>query len=81
MVSGSGSARPPAVVWSPGRTGRRDLLLIAGGTGLAPLRAIVEQVIEAGNDGRQVTLVVGARTIEELYDAVTLDKWQRRTSG
>ncbi len=60
----------------PGRTGRRDLLLVAGGTGLAPLRAIVEQVIEAGSDGRQVTLVVGARTIEELYDAVTLDKWQ-----
>ncbi len=60
----------------PGRTGRRDLLLIAGGTGLAPLRAIVEQIIEAGSDGRQVTLVVGARTIDELYDAVSLDKWQ-----
>nr|MDT0663116.1 FAD-binding oxidoreductase [Micromonospora sp. DSM 115978] len=60
----------------PGRTGRRDLLLIAGGTGLAPLRAIVEQVIDAGPDGREVILVVGARSVEQLYDAVTLDRWQ-----
>ncbi|MEU3452879.1 FAD-binding oxidoreductase [Micromonospora sp. NPDC006766] len=50
-----------------------DLLLVAGGTGLAPLRALVEQVA-ATPDGRQVTLIVGARTIEALYDAVTLDK-------
>lgn len=60
----------------PGRTGRRDLLLIAGGTGLAPLRAIVDQVIDAGPNGREVIMVVGARTVEHLYDAVTLDKWQ-----
>ncbi|SBT52493.1 FAD-binding oxidoreductase [Micromonospora auratinigra] len=50
-----------------------DLLLIAGGTGLAPLRAIVEQVA-AAPDGRRVTLVVGARSVESLYDAVSLDK-------
>ncbi|MFG3582229.1 FAD-binding oxidoreductase [Micromonospora chersina] len=51
----------------------RDLLLIAGGTGLAPLRALVEQVA-ADPGGRRVTLVVGARSVESLYDAVTLDK-------
>ncbi len=50
-----------------------DLLLVAGGTGLAPLRALVEQVA-ADPDGRRVTLVVGARSVESLYDAVTLDK-------
>lgn len=61
----------------PGRTGRRrDLLLIAGGTGLAPLRAIVEQIITTGPQGREVTLVVGSRTVEQCYDAVTLDTWQ-----
>ncbi|MEU8260440.1 FAD-binding oxidoreductase [Micromonospora sp. NPDC048999] len=50
-----------------------DLLLVAGGTGLAPLRALVEQVAAAPTN-RRVTLVVGARSIEALYDAVTLDK-------
>jgi NAD(P)H-flavin reductase len=52
-----------------------DLLLVAGGTGLAPLRALVEQVA-AAPARRRVTLVVGARSIADLYDAITLDKLQ-----
>jgi NAD(P)H-flavin reductase len=53
-----------------------DLLLIAGGTGLAPLRAIVEQVA-AAPDGRHLTLIVGSRDVASLYDAITLDKLQQ----
>ena len=48
-----------------------DLLMIAGGTGLAPLKALVEQVAaESGADGprRKVSLFVGARRSRELYD-------------
>ncbi|MDG4759849.1 FAD-binding oxidoreductase [Micromonospora sp. WMMD710] len=41
-----------------------DLLLVAGGTGLAPLRALVEQVA-AAPAGRRVTLVVGARSFTD----------------
>ncbi|RAO52551.1 FAD-binding oxidoreductase [Micromonospora saelicesensis] len=52
-----------------------DLLLVAGGTGLAPLRALVEQVA-AAPDGRRVTLIVGVRTFTDLYDSITLDKLQ-----
>jgi NAD(P)H-flavin reductase/hemoglobin-like flavoprotein len=52
--------------WSP-----RDLLLIAGGTGLAPLRSIVESLVGAG-DRRDVTLVVGADTAAGLYDLPAL---------
>jgi NAD(P)H-flavin reductase/hemoglobin-like flavoprotein len=53
----------------------RDLLLLAGGTGLAPLKALVEQVAaEAaeGNAPRRVTLVCGARTGVDLYDQKAL---------
>ncbi|WP_433532228.1 FAD-binding oxidoreductase [Micromonospora sp. CA-263727] len=53
--------------------GDADLLLVAGGTGLAPLRALVEQVAVAPG-GRRVTLVVGARTVLDLYDAVAVDR-------
>jgi NAD(P)H-flavin reductase len=53
-----------------------DLLLVAGGTGLAPLRALVEQVA-AAPDGRRVTLVVGARTVADLYDPIALDTLQQ----
>ncbi|MDG4751294.1 FAD-binding oxidoreductase [Micromonospora sp. WMMD718] len=53
--------------------GEADVLLAAGGTGLAPLRALVEQVA-ASPVKRRVTLVVGARTLLDLYDAVALDE-------
>lgn len=43
-----------------------DLLCVAGGTGLAPIRALVEEVARRG--GRhQVDLFIGARTNAELY--------------
>ncbi|MEH0980896.1 FAD-binding oxidoreductase [Micromonospora sp. CPCC 205556] len=73
--------RPGELLWlgPPVDTGLHlrdgDLLLVAGGTGLAPLRALVEQVA-AAPDGRRVILVVGARTVADLYDAIALDKLQ-----
>ncbi|MDJ0380407.1 FAD-binding oxidoreductase [Streptomyces sp. G-G2] len=44
----------------------RDLLCVAGGTGLAPIRAIVEEVARRGGRHR-VDLFLGARTGAELY--------------
>jgi NAD(P)H-flavin reductase/hemoglobin-like flavoprotein len=55
--------------------GPADLVLIAGGTGLAPLRALVEQVAAetaAGGLPRRVDLFTGARRPRELYDVAAL---------
>lgn len=49
----------------------RDLLLVAGGTGLSPLKAIAEQVVMSGRH-RDIRLVFGARTEGELYDLADL---------
>jgi NAD(P)H-flavin reductase/hemoglobin-like flavoprotein len=53
----------------------RDLLCVAGGTGLAPIKAIIEQALaassgRAGQQGRprKITLFVGARQHFDLYD-------------
>ena len=51
----------------------RDLLLVAGGMGLAPLKALVDQVDRHGPP-RRVDLFVGARTEEQLYDQVDLER-------
>ena len=45
----------------------RDLLLVAGGTGLAPLKAIVQQVAES-DVPRRVDLYHGARSSTGLYE-------------
>lgn len=56
--------------------GGKDLLLLAGGTGLAPLKALVEQVALDG--GRQrVALYAGARTQSDLYDLASLEAMAR----
>lgn len=54
---------------------RADLLMVVGGTGLAPARAIVEQLVHEGTD-RKVCLFVGGRTWDDLYDVESL----RRTA-
>jgi NAD(P)H-flavin reductase/hemoglobin-like flavoprotein len=54
----------------------RDLLLLAGSTGLAPLKAVLEQVVAEGGR-RRVTLFFGARTQIDLYDVPALDAMAR----
>ncbi|MFI1092049.1 globin domain-containing protein [Streptomyces sp. NPDC020917] len=44
----------------------RNLVCVAGGTGMAPIRALVEQAARNGMQ-RFVDVFVGARTAEELY--------------
>jgi NAD(P)H-flavin reductase/hemoglobin-like flavoprotein len=48
----------------------RDLLCVAGGTGLAPIKAIIEQALAAVAPGRprKITLFAGARQHFDLYD-------------
>lgn len=61
----------------------RDLVLLAGGTGLAPLKAIVEQVVverATGGPARTVTLMVGVRTERDLYDLANLQQFDRAHS-
>ncbi|MFI7106493.1 globin domain-containing protein [Nonomuraea sp. NPDC050227] len=58
---------PPMGTMTPCEHSARDLLCVAGGTGLAPLKAIVEHVIASGRRPR-IHLLHGARTADELYD-------------
>jgi NAD(P)H-flavin reductase len=54
----------------------RDLLLVAGGTGLAPLKALIDQVARQGPP-RRVDLFVGARTEDGLYDRAELRRLEQ----
>lgn len=48
----------------------RDLLCVAGGTGLAPVKAVIEQALARPTPGRarKITLFFGARQHFDLYD-------------
>lgn len=48
-----------------------DILMIAGGTGITPLRAIIDDLAQYGENPR-VQLFYGGRTREDLYDLENL---------
>ena len=53
----------------------RDMLLVGGGTGLAPLKALIDQVARQGPP-RRVDLYLGARTEERFYDLADLRRME-----
>jgi anaerobic sulfite reductase subunit B len=55
-----------------------DLVIVAGGIGLAPLRPVVHAVLADRAAYGQVSLVVGARTEQELLFRAELDEWWHR---
>jgi NAD(P)H-flavin reductase len=55
----------------------RDLVIVAGGIGLAPLRPVVHAVLADRSSFGKVALVVGARTPGELLFRSELDGWWR----
>ena len=64
---------PPVGTLTLDAGARRDVLLVAGSTGLAPLKAIAMQIAELA-DPPEVHLFVGARRAEGLYDLPDLEK-------
>jgi CDP-4-dehydro-6-deoxyglucose reductase len=54
------------------------LLLVGGGTGLAPLKCIIRHVLER-DPGRELTLYWGVRTLQDLYADAELCALERST--
>ena len=60
----------------------RDLLCVAGGTGLSPVKAIIEQAVrESAVTPRRIYLYYGARRRHELYDLPDLWRLEDAYSG
>ncbi|MGW1991429.1 globin domain-containing protein [Embleya sp. NPDC001921] len=58
-----------------GGTDGRDVVLLAGGTGLAPFKALIERIgieHDHGSVRRRAVLYMGARRTAELYDAAAM---------
>lgn len=55
---------------------RRPILMMAGGTGFAPLKAMIEDLLDKGLD-RPIHLYWGARTREDLYMPELPERWAR----
>ncbi len=56
------------------KTPSNPIILLAGGTGFAPIKAIIEAAIKQ-NDPRAMHLYWGAKTIDDLYDHGLASEW------
>jgi len=63
----------PAGTMTADTRSSRDVLCLAGGTGLAPLKAIIEDIVNApASRHREIVLYHGTRRHEDLYDLAEL---------
>ncbi|WP_420790365.1 globin domain-containing protein [Streptomyces sp. NRRL B-3229] len=67
---------PPTGSMTVDHTSDRGLLCLGGGTGIAPIKALVEDVAEHGAQ-RSVNVFYGARTDHDLYDLDTMLRLQQ----
>ncbi|MET8474074.1 globin domain-containing protein [Streptomyces sp. NPDC006422] len=67
---------PPAGSMTVDHTTDSGLLCLGGGTGIAPIKALVEDVAEHGHQ-RSVEVFYGARTHHDLYDIDTMLRLQQ----
>jgi NAD(P)H-flavin reductase len=73
---------PPLGTMTLERAAGRDLLCVAGGTGLSPVKAIIEQAVrESSATPRRIYLYYGARRRHELYDLPDLWRLQDAYDG
>ena len=54
----------------------RDLLFLAGGIGLAPLRSVINYCLDQDNSYGHATILYGSRTPDDIAFKKDLDKWR-----
>jgi anaerobic sulfite reductase subunit B len=64
--------------WDVAGAAGRDLVVVAGGIGLAPLRGALLTALAARERYRRITLLIGSRTPDDLVFAAELSAWRER---
>jgi len=55
----------------------KNLLFVAGGIGLAPIRSLINYCLDNRNDFKTITIVNGARTSKDLVYKDEYDSWKK----
>lgn len=69
---------PFGTAWPLPEAEGRDVVLVAGGIGLAPLRPVIYRLLAERDRYQRVSILIGARTPEDLLYADELRAWRAR---
>ncbi|MEU9733863.1 FAD/NAD(P)-binding protein [Streptomyces sp. NPDC048002] len=72
---------PYGTGWELERARRRDLVVIAGGIGLAPLRPLILRALAEPEAYGRVNVLVGARTPADLVARAEIEGWPTARTG
>ncbi|MCS7007771.1 MAG: FAD/NAD(P)-binding protein, partial [Gaiellaceae bacterium] len=81
------SLEPGDLVWARGPYGNgwplpeargRDLVVVAGGIGLAPLRPVVRRALARRDEYGELSVLIGARTPDDLLFLREVEAWRAR---
>ncbi len=64
--------------WPMGKLKGENVLIIAGGIGLAPLRPVIKQILSDRDSYGEVILLYGARTPKDLLYKEELKEWEKQ---
>ena len=71
---------PFGTAWPIAAAREADVVVVAGGIGLAPLRPVVLHALERRDEYGEVALLYGARTPADLLYGVQLERWREHAS-
>jgi NAD(P)H-flavin reductase len=69
---------PYGSAWPLAEAGAQDVLVIAGGIGVAPLRPVIHHVLRHRQVYGRIVLLYGARTAADLLYRRDLERWRTR---
>jgi anaerobic sulfite reductase subunit B len=69
---------PYGTDWGVADAAGQDLIVVAGGIGLAPLRGALLTALAARERYRRITVLIGSRTPDDLVFAGELEAWRER---
>ena len=64
--------------WPENSLAVKDLVIVAGGIGMAPLRPVVESHLKHPGSGPKITVLIGARSSDRLLFSDEYADWRRR---
>jgi NAD(P)H-flavin reductase len=68
---------PYGSYWPLEDTRGGDVLIIAGGVGLAPLRPVIQEILGMRNSFGKVTLIYGSRTPDNILFMSEIEMWKK----
>jgi len=72
-----GMRGPYGAGWPLKRAEGKDVIIVAGGMGIAPLRGVIHHIMNNRKDYGHFEIIFGAKTPEDLIFKYEIDKWKK----